>query len=517
MSKFVSAQEAVALLQDNMTVAVGGFCGFGSPDELFLALRDRYLETGSPKNLTITKGVSVGDKAERGVSRIALEGLIGRVITAHVGLEPPLAKLVEENKCLAYMIPLGTVTELYRATASGRPGVITRTGLETFADPRQEGSKANQRTVEQGADIVQLLDVQGEKLLYYPAFPVDACLIRGTYADREGNISFDREAMHGDQFEAAAAVHNSGGTVIVQVEKIVDEPLDPRLVKLHHFMVDYIVEAKPENHVQGYDAPGYRPEVSGESKKELEAIEPMPLNARKVCGRRAAMELEAGAVINLGIGMPDAVAAVAAEEGISDRFTLSVESGVLGGVPLGGVGLGGSTNPEAIYKTADILNLYDGGTLTMAVLGLAEMDQYGNVNVSKFGGRVTGPGGFINIAQNTKTVIFTGTFTAGGLKEEFADGKLHILQEGRAVKLRKQVEQVSFSGSYALRTGKRVLAVTERAVFRLTENGLELIEIAPGADLERDILAQMEFRPAISPDLKEMDKRIFIDAVMGLK
>ena len=517
MTQFVSARQAVQAIPDGATLAVGGFNGFGTPDELILALRDRFLETGKPENLTVMKSVSVGDRGERGVSRIALDGLLHRVICSHVGLEPATAKLIAENKCLAYMVPLGTMTELYRAAAAGRPGVFTHVGLETFIDPRLEGGKANDLTRAEGPDISSVIDAGGNTCIFYPTIPVDACLIRGTYADRKGNIVLSKEAMHGDQLEVAAAARNSGGTVIVQVEQVLDEDFDPRIVKLHHFMVDYVVTAKPENHLQGYDVPEYRPEVAGECRKALSAIEPMPLNARKVCGRRAALELQPGSLINLGIGVPEAVAAVAAEEGISDHFTLSIESGVLGGVPLSGLGLGGTTNPEAIYKMADILNIYDGGGLDMAVLGMAEMDQQGNVNVSKFGGRVVGPGGFINIAQNTKTVIFTGTFTAGGLKEEVADGKLKILQEGKAVKFRRQVEQITFSGDYATRTGKRVLVVTERAVFRLKETGLELIEIAPGVDLERDILARMEFRPAISPNLKEMDARIFTDALMGLQ
>ena len=516
MSKVITAREAANLLPDGATLAMGGFCGFGSPDELLIGIRERFEETGHPKDLTLLKGVSVGDKAQRGGSRIAVEGLVRRIVCSHVGLEPATAKLIEENRCLAYMVPLGTITELLRAAASNKPGVLTRCGLETFADPRLEGSKANAVTREQGADVVQLMNVNGEDCLFYPTIPVDVCVIRGTYADKKGNITLDHEALQAEQLEAAEAAHANGGVVIVQVEDVVDRDFDPRTVKLHHFMVDYIVKARPENHIQGYDTDEFRPAVCGETRAPRGAVAPMALNDRKVCGRRAALELRSDMLINLGIGMPDAVASVAAEEGLSDRFTLSIESGVLGGVPLGGLGLGGSVNPEAIYKMPDILNVYDGGGLDMAVLGLAEIDRHGNVNVSKFGGRVTGPGGFINIAQNTKTVIFVGTFTAGGLKTSYEGGRWSLLQEGRAVKFKNKVEQVTFSGAYAARTGKRVLVVTERAVFRLTDSGLELIEIAPGADLERDILAHMEFTPAISPDLKEMDARLFRNETMGL-
>ena len=517
MSKVITAREAANLIPDGATVAMGGFCGFGSPDELLIGIRERFEETGAPKNLTLLKGVSVGDKAVRGGSRIALDGLVKKVVCSHVGLEPALAKMIEENRCLAYMIPLGTITELLRAAASNKPGVLTRCGLETFADPRLEGSKANALTKETGEDIVRLMDVVGETCLFYPAIPVDVCIIRGTYADGKGNIVLDHEALQAEQLEAAEAAHANGGVVIVQVEDIVDRDFDPRTVKLHHFMVDYIVKARPENHIQGYDTDAFRPAVCGEERAPLEAVTPMPLNDRKVCGRRAAMELQPDMLINLGIGMPDSVAAVAAEEGIADRFTLSIESGVLGGVPLGGLGLGGSVNPEAIYKMPDILNVYDGGGLDMAVLGLAEIDRRGNVNVSKFGGRVTGPGGFINISQNTGVMLFTGSFTAGGLKTACEDGRLRIVQEGRAQKLVERVEQITFSGSYARKKGQRVLYITERAVFRLAPDGVELIEIAPGMDLERDILAHMGFRPIISPNLREMDKRIFRDGPMGMK
>ena len=520
--KVISAQQAADLIKDGATLAVGGFCGFGSPEELLIAIGDRFEQTGSPKNLTLFKGVSIGDKEKRGCSRISREGLISKVICAHIGLEPPLQKLVEENKCLAYMLPLGTVTELLRAAASHRPGVITGCGLHTFADPRVEGSKANRLTVEKGEDIVTLLDIDGEECLFYRPVPIDVCVIRGSYADRHGNISLDREALQSDQFEAAAAAKNSGGIVIVQVEDILEEDMPLCHVKLHHFMVDYVVKARPENHQQGYDSPAYRPELTGEIRRDPKnnrrvQVQSMTLNDRKVCGRRAAMELEKGAVINLGIGMPDAVSAVADEEKLTGQFTLSIESGVLGGVPLTGLGLGASAYPEAIYKMADILNIYNGGGLDMAVLGMAEVDAQGNVNVSKFGGRVTGPGGFVDISQHTKKVIFVGTFTAGGLRTSYDTGALRILQEGRSVKFRKQVEQISFSGRRALETGKEVLVVTERAVFRLTRQGLELIEIAPGMDLQRDILAHMEFVPPVSTELKIMDERIFRQEPMGLR
>lgn len=517
MAKIVSAAYAASCIPDGANVAVGGFCGFGSPDEVLAAIRERFEKEGKPANITVLKGVSVGDHGVRGCNRLAAKGLVGRIISGHVGLEPEMAKLVSEGGCLAYMLPLGTLTELFRAAASRSPGVLTTCGMDTFVDPRIEGGKANQRTKDTGPDLAQLMELGDRQCLFYPTIPIHACVVRGTYADEDGNISMAKEALFADQFEAAAAAHNSGGIVIVQVEDIVKRgTIPPAEVKLHHFMVDYVVKARPENHTQGFDSPDYRPELTGTIRKPTDALAPMPLSERKICGRRALMELKSGALINLGIGMPDAVAAAAAEEGLAGEFTLSIESGVLGGVPLGGLGLGASVNPEAMYKMADILNIYDGGGLDATVLGLAEIDCEGNVNVSRFGGSVTGPGGFIDISQNTKKVIFIGTFTAGGLKVACEDGRLRILSEGRNRKFRQQVEQITFSAKYARRHDQQVLVVTERAVFRLTNDGLLLTELAPGVDLERDVLAHMDFRPCISSDLRSMDPRIFRSEAMGL-
>ncbi len=514
--KVISAEAAAKLLQDNSRIAFGGFLGFGCAEEILKGIRKNYDETGHPRDLTLIKGVSIGDKGERGVNRLAAEGLLKCVICSHFGLEPEIAKMAAENKFFSYMLPLGTITDWLRAVASHQPGLMTSIGLGTFVDPRIEGAKGNELTKAKGKDIVSLMEVNGKECLFYETAPVHACIIRGTYADEDGNISLEREAIHGDQLEMAAAAHNSGGIVIVQVEKIVKSgSLDPRNVKIHGFMVDYVVVAKPENHPQTFTSDVYLPELTGDAKIPLSNVEKMPLQLRKICGRRAALELKRNTLVNLGIGMPDAVAAVAAEEGISSEFTLSIESGVLGGVPLGGLALGGSINPEAIYKMPDILNLYDGGGLDMAVLGLAEMDEAGNLNVSKFHGKVMGPGGFINIAQNTPFVIFTGTFTAGKADIRVEDGKLHIEKDGSVLKFKKAVEQISFSGKMAVKNHQRVMVVTERAVFELTEEGLVLTEYAPGVDVEKDIIEKMEFRPLVSKNLKVMDRALFQEEPLG--
>ena len=490
--------------------------GYGCPEEVLRAIRTSFEESGHPKDLTLLKGVSIGDKGERGINRLAVEGLLKCVICSHFGLEPDVAKMAAENKIFSYMLPLGTITDWLRTVASRKPGLITKTGLRTFVDPRIEGSKGNELTKEKGGDIVSLIEINGEECLFYKTAPLDACVIRGTYADEDGNISMTREAIHGEQLEIAAATHNSDGIVIVQVEKVVSRgSIDPRDVKIHGFMVDYVVVAEPENHPQTFTSSTYMPELTGDIRVPIDQFNKMPLNERKICGRRAALELKKDTLVNLGIGMPDAVAAVAAEEGIFSKFTLSIESGVLGGVPLGGLALGGSINPEAFYKMADILNVYDGGGLDMAVLGLAEMDEKGNLNVSKFNGKVVGPGGFINISQPTPFVIFTGTFTAGKSDVRIENGKLNIVKDGTVLKFKKQVEQITFSGEMATKNKQKVMIVTERAVFLWTKDGLMLTEYAPGVDVEKDIIGKMEFRPLISPDLKEMDAAIFQDEPMG--
>ena len=316
----------------------------------------------------------------------------------------------------------------------------------------------------------------------------------------------------------AIAAHNSGGIVIVEVEKIVPKnSLRARNVLIHSSIVDYVLVSKPDMSLGDYNMPVYRPEITGDKKIPLEDIKIRPLDNRKICGRRSAMELRKGYVVNLGVGMPDSVANACAEEGISDDIFLSVESGPTGGVPIGGVAFGGAINPDSVIPTAEQFDAYNGGSLDMAILGLAEVDKEGNVNVSKFGTRVTGPGGFINITQNTKKVIFMGTFTTNKLKEEIKDNKIIIQNEGENKKFVQKVQQITFSAKNAIKNKQDILYVTERAVFKLTEKGPELIEIAPGIDLEKDILNQMEFKPQISPNLKEMDKRIFKEEKMNLK
>lgn len=515
MSKVITAEQAAMFVKDSMTVGVSGFTTYGSPEDLNTALQERYLSTQSPKDLTLFHIAATGDSAEGGANHFGEAGLVKRLICGHIGMEPRLNKLTVANQVETFLIPQGVCSHLTRAIAGHKPGVLTHIGLKTFCDPRIEGCKSNQAAVDGGHEVVELVQLGGKEYLLYKSFPIDICFIKGTYADESGNITLKGEANITEQLELAAAAHNSGGIVVCEVDKLVkDGSISVRDVDIHGFMIDYVVVGSKVNQSIAYE--GHKPEMCGELEIPLSSIEPPALDVRKVCARRCALEVRKGILLNLGYGVPDLVGKIIAEEGGLGTFTLSIESGVIGGVSQGGILLGGSINAEAFYKQPDIFDIYDGGGIDMSCLGVAEIDAKGNVNVSKFGGRVVGPGGFINISQNAKKLCFAGTFTSGKMEIAVEDGKLKIVKDGGGVKFKKQVEQITFSGEYASSIRQEVLYITERAVFRLVEGGIMLTEIAPGVDLEKDILSKMEFKPIISEDLKQMDARIFREEKMGL-
>jgi propionate CoA-transferase len=508
----ITADEAARLVDDGDAILISGSGGGHSvPEALLAAVERRFLGEGKPQAITSVSIVGVGDRALLGATHLAHEGLIKRAITSALVDSPGLVQLAAENKIDAYTLPQGVLSQLMRDMAAGRPGLLTKTGLQTFVDPRQQGARQSPRTP---PDFVEVVDLAGEEWLFFKPVPVNIAFLRGTTADEDGNVTMEEEAVLGEMLAMAQATRRAGGIVVVQVKRMARrETLPAKDVKIPGILVDFVV-VEPEQR-QTY-ATYYDPSYSGELRIPIEHIKPLPFGPRKVIVRRAAMELFPGAICNLGAGVCTGLSTIAAEEGLLDAVHLTNEQGIIGGAPITGRDSGGGQNFAAMIEQPAQFDFYDGGGLDLAFLSFAEVDPQGNVNVSRFGDKIIGVGGFINISQNAKCVVFGGTLTAGDVDIDWEGGKTIIRKEGRHRKFVPKLEQICYSAKMGRERGQLALFVTERAVFRIGDDGLDLIEIAPGLDPERDVIALMGFRPRVARDLRTMDARIFNPANMDL-
>ena len=510
--RVISVADAVALVRDGDTVVIGGSGGGHSvPETLMAALGQRFRETGHPRQITSLHPVGLGDRDKRGAGHFAQDGMLKRIICGTYVDSPPISDMAAADKIEAYTLPQGALSQMMRDLAAGRPGLFTKTGLHTLVDPRHGGGKQSPRTKE---DLVELVELKGEEWLFYKPIKIDVAFLRGTTADEDGNVTMEQEAVYGEMISMAQATRRAGGVVIVQVKRMANRGTLPgKQVKIPGMLVDFVVVDPAQRQTYGTE---YSPSFAGELREPLSSFEPLPLDPRKVVARRGAMEVFPGAVCNLGSGISTGIGTVGAEERILDHIVLTNEQGLIGGAPAVGHEAGAARNYWAMIDQPYQFDFYDGGGLDLAFLSFAQVDEKGNVNISRFDGRIVGIGGFVNISQNARKVVFGGTFTAGGLDIRWPDGKAHIAREGKHRKFLAEVEQLSYNGAYGWERGQEVLYVTERAVFRRMASGLELIEIAPGIDVQRDIYAHMAFKPTIADNCREMDARLFRAEPMNL-
>lgn len=508
----ITADEAAQLIEDGDAILISGSGGGHSvPEALLAAVERRFLAEGKPCGLTSVSVVGIGDRDALGATHLAHEGLLSRAITSALVDSPGLVRLAAQDKIEAYTLPQGVLSQLMRDMAAGRPGLLSKTGLDTFVDPRQQGARQSPRTP---PDFVEVVRLAGEEWLFFKPVPVNVAFLRGTTADEDGNVTMEQEAVLGEMLAMAQATRRAGGIVIVQVKRMAcRNTLHGKDVKIPGILVDFVVVDPDQRQTYATD---YDPSYSGELRIPVEDIKPLPFGPRKVIVRRAAMELFPGAICNLGAGVSTGLSTIAAEEGLLGDVYLTNEQGIIGGAPITGRDSGGGQNFAAMIEQPAQFDFYDGGGLDLAFLSFAEVDPQGNVNVSRFGDRIIGVGGFINISQNARCVVFGGTLTAGDLDVRWDEGRTRIVREGRHRKFVPKIEQICYSARIGRKRNQRALFVTERAVFRIGDNDLELVEIAPGLDVERDVIAQMGFRPRVAADLKTMDSRIFAQGPMHL-
>lgn len=512
MSKVLTLAAAAGLVPDGATVAVGGSGSLLQvPESLLGALGHRFEAYGAPTDLTVIHVMGLGNHEGRGTDHLSRPGMVRRFIGSHFVLSPRQQRMIADSEVEAFALPAGTVSLMYREIAARRPGLFTDIGLWTHTDPRISGGRLNDATT---GSLSEIVEISGKEWLHYPSFDIDVALLRASVADETGNLGMQDEAAFSDNLAIAQAVHNTGGLVIAEVKRVVEAGTIPGAhVRVPGVLVDHLVitDYPMQTPLTEFD-----PSRTGMLPPRHGVIEPIELDHRKVVARRAAVEIETDSLVNLGVGMANGISHVIYEEGLIDQVTFTVEQGLYGGVPGIGLDSGTAVDPTAIIDMCSQFDLYDGGGLDFAGLAFAQVDRLGNVNVTKADGTVIGPGGFIDISQRAGTVVFCGTVTGGGLQTEISGGSVHIAQEGRYRKFVENVDAITFSSARALSDEQRVIYVTERAVFELRPEGLTLIELAPGLDLERDLLSAMPFVPHIAWDLREMPAYLFTDAPMGL-
>ena len=521
-SKLRTMEAAAALIPDGATVSVSSSSGLGCPDATLRAIGARFAASGQPRGLTTIHPIAAGDMyGIAGIDHLTAPGLLKRVIAGSYPSgpsslpSPKIWELIHHNAIEAYNLPSGMLFDLHADIAAGRPGVLTRVGLDTFVDPRRQGGRMNEITTHQ---LVEVVRFDGREWLYLRAFPIDVAIVRGTNADEWGNVSMEHEGAELGALTQALAARNSGGIVIAQVQRVVAGGSIPaRQVRIPGVLVDHIV-VDPDQW-QTTQTP-YDPAISGETRQPVSTFAPAEWGIEKVIARRAAMELATGDVVNLGFGISALVPRILLEEWLGDAVTWVIEQGAVGGMPLLGFQFGCAANAQAILPSPQQFTYFQGGGFDRSLLSFMQVDTEGSVNVSRLAARphvTAGAGGFVDITARARHLVFSGFFTAGGVKFDLQDGRLQIVQEGKTRKFVREIEHVTFSGRVAHETGQQVTYITERCVIRLESAGLTLTEIAPGVDLQRDVLDQAELPLRVSPTLSEMDARLFRPEPMGLR
>ena len=515
----LTGAEAARLIGDSAVITISSSSGLGCPDAVLKAIGQRYAETGAPANLTTLHPIAAGDMyGIKGIDHLCRPGQLRRVLAGSYPsgsskLDPPLIRgLIHSDQIQALNIPYGVLFQMHRAASTGQPGVLTEVGLGTYADPRLEGAKMNAVT----EDFVQLMKIDGNDYLFYPAVKVDVAIIRATAADPYGNLSYQEECSTLGALDQAYAAHNNGGIVIAQVKRLSDAQLPTQAVRIPGILVDAIV-VDPDQMQTTQTL--YDPALSGEIHRDLDDIEPVEFGLEKVIARRAAAELQVNAIVNLGFGISAAIPRVLLEEGHAEDVTWVIEQGAVGGFPATGFAFGCALNPQALVQSADQFTLLQGGGFDVAMLSFLEVSGAGDVNVSYLAARphvTAGVGGFSDIVTRAPKIVYSGYFTAGRKDIQITDGKLNIVSDGTVAKFVPEIAQISFSGEMARRRRQEVLYITERCVIELTEDGLTVIEIAPGVDLETDVLGKSGVPLLVSPDLQLMSPALFRPEPMGL-